>query len=206
MKEGKYIIFESGEGGGKTIHAKFCKNYLISKKIKAIYSREPGGVEVAERIREIVLDKKITIDPLTELYLFEAARTEFFKEIIIPNRNNGTSIISDRSMYSSEAYQGYAGGIDLNLIKLLNEESSFGIKPDLVILINVLAEKGLEKELDKDRFGEKGIDFHKKVNEGYLKIAKENPDFFLVIPYIENGLEEMKNLYLPRINKLFEID
>ncbi len=176
------------------------------KRNKSIYSREPGGIKVAEKIRAILLDKQDNLDPLTELYLFEAARTEFFKNLVIPTLEKGESIILDRSGYSSEAYQGYAGGISLELIQKLNYESTFWIKPDLVVLIDIPAKKGLEKEVDKDRFGNKGLSFHKKVNKGYLEIAKANPGLFLIIPYIENGLEQMKSKYLPKINEIFNID
>jgi len=204
MKRGKYIIFEGGEGCGKSTHSDFVLDYLSKKGISAIKSREPGGVNEAEQIREVLLNKQNNLHPLSELYLFQAARTEFFRRVIIPNLESGNSVLSDRSMYSSEAYQGYAGGIDLKLIKSLNKKSTFGIKPDLVVLIDIAPEKGLGKESNPDRMAGKGLDFHKKVNSGYLDIAKENPEFFLVIPYIENGVEGMKSLYLPRINELFK--
>ena len=202
---GKYIIFESGEGGGKSTHAKLCVDYLNQNGINTVYSREPGSVAEAEKIRNVILDKENDLSSLTELYLFEAARAEFFRKVVLPNLENGISMVSDRSMYSSEAYQGYAGGVDLGLIKMLNEKSTFGIKPDLVVLINVNAEKGLAKETDSDRISDKGLNYHEKVNLGYLQIAKENPEIFKVIPYIENGLKEMKKMYFPKINELFGI-
>jgi len=205
MKRGKYIIFEGGEGCGKSTHSDFVLNYLNKKGISAIKSREPGGVSEAEQIRNVLLSKENTLHPLSELYLFQAARTEFFRKIIIPNLEKGSSVLSDRSMYSSEVYQGYAGGIDLELIKSLNKKSTFGIKPDLVVLIDIDPKKGLERESNPDRMAKKGLDFHKKVNLGYLKVAKENYEFFLVVPYIENGLEEMKSLYIPKINELFGV-
>jgi len=203
MKRGKYIIFESGEGGGKTTHAKFCEDYLKEKGINATYFREPGSVEIAEDIRRILLKKGKNIDSFIELCLFEGARRAFFKEVVKPKLEEGVSIVSDRSMYSTLTYQGYGGGVDSNLIEALNKTSTFGIKPDLVVLINIDPKKGLEKELNPDRIGAKGLEFHTRVNQGYLKIADENSEIFEVIPYIENGLEEMQRLYLPRINELF---
>jgi len=203
MKQGKYVVFEGGEGCGKSTHSDFVLGYLTKNGIPAIKSREPGGISEAEQIRNILLKKENNLHALSELYLFEAARTEFFRKIIIPNLEKGISVLSDRSMYSSEAYQGYAGGIDLKFIRDLNKKSSFGIKPDLVVLITIDAEKGLVKESHPDRMSGKGIEFHRKVNLGYLKIAEDNSDFFFVVPYIEKGLEKMKSLYLPRINKLF---
>jgi len=202
MERGKYIIFEGGEGCGKSTHSDFVLDYLSKKGISAIKSREPGGVSEAEQIRNVLLSKENTLHPLSELYLFQAARTEFFRKIIIPNLEKGISVLSDRSMYSSEVYQGYAGGIDLKLIKYLNKKSTFGIKPDLTIILDIDSKKGLEKEINSDRMALKGERFHKKVNLGYREIAKNHPNC-LLIPYIENKLEEMKSLYIPKINELF---
>ena len=201
MERGKYIIFEGGEGCGKSTHSNFVLNYLNKEGYTSIKSREPGGIEVAEKIREILLDKNHSLDSLTELYLFEAARTEFFKQKVIPNLEKGINVISDRSGYSTEAYQGYAGGLSLDLIKSLNKKSTFGIKPDLTFIIDVPVKKGLEKEVDPDRFALKGKAYHKKVNQGYLEIAKR--DNCIVIPYLEGNLKKMQNEILFHINKLF---
>lgn len=203
MSIGKYIIFEGGEGSGKGTHSKFLIDYLKSKEVPVEYTREPGGVKEAEKIREIILSKNNDLSSLTELYLYEAARTEVFGKIIIPKLKSGITIVSDRSMYSTEAYQGYAGGMDLDLIRQLNHVSTFGINPDLAIFIDVDPECGLKKEISPDRMAAKGLEYHKKVNEGYKKIAKNNPKNSILVPYIEKGLDEMKSKYMPRINKIF---
>jgi len=167
METGKYILFEGGEGCGKSTQAKLLKNYFDRKGINCVLGREPGGIGVAENIRKILLDKKNNISEITELFLFEAARTEFFSQFVKPNLKMGINLIADRSGYSTEAYQGWAGGIDLGLIKMLNDRATFGIKPDLTFIIDIDPEKGLGKEKNPDRFASKGIEYHVKVREGF---------------------------------------
>ncbi len=191
FKRGAYIILEGGEGCGKSTQTKLLHDYLTKKGILCVQSREPGGVKEAEAIREILLDKRYNLDSVTELFLFEAARTEFFKQEVIPNLIKGVTVISDRSGYSTEAYQGYAGGIALKIIKLLNELATFKVKPDLAFMIDIKAKNGLKKENNADRFAAKGLEYHKKVNKGYRKIAEQNPGRCIKIDYITNGEEKM---------------
>jgi dTMP kinase len=205
MKKGCYIIFEGGEGCGKSTQAKLLHEYFNEEKIKNILSREPGGIKEAEQIRKILLDSKNNLDSITELFLFEAARTEFFKKKVIPNLKRKINVISDRSCYATEAYQGYAGEIKLSLIKKLNNIATQEIKPDLAFIIDVNPRKGLEKELAKDRFAKKGLIYHTKVNQGYLKIAKQNPQNFIVIPYQEGKINEMQEQIRKHIKKKLDI-
>jgi len=192
MKRGFYIIFEGGEGCGKSTQAKLLKEFFDKNKIPCILSREPGGIKESEQIRNILLKKENKLHPITELFLYEAARTEFFNQKVIPSLKKGVTVIIDRSGYSTEAYQGYAGKVNLNLIKKLNEIATFGSSPFLVFLIDIETKKGLEKEKEKDRFAEKGIKYHEKVREGYLKIAKENKNKFIVIKYKEDKIQKMQ--------------
>ncbi|RLG10939.1 dTMP kinase [Candidatus Pacearchaeota archaeon] len=192
MERSYYIVIEGGEGCGKSTHAKLLTQFLNEKGLPAERKREPGSSTISEEIRGLVLSPKSDLTSLTELFLFEAARLEFFRKDVIPNLNKGVSIVADRSGYSTEAYQGYAGGIELDLIKQLNTLATFGIKPDLAFLLDIPAEKGLEKETNQDRFAIKGVKYHEKVNQGYRNVAKENPDVFVVIPYVEGKLKEMQ--------------
>lgn len=203
MERGKYIVIEGGEGCGKTTQTRDLWSYLLTQNIHCVNLREPGSVEVAEKIREILLNDKHDIDPITELFLFEAARTEFFKDALIPHLEGGVWIVSDRSGYSTEAYQGYAGGLDLGLIRELNKRATFGIEPDLTFIIDVPSSKGLEKEVSKDRFAKKGPEYHARVNQGYLEIAKRDSNIVL-IPYLEGdagGMQaEIRNYVNERLN------
>ncbi len=209
MELGKYIIIEGGEGCGKSTQAKLLHEYLTELNIPCILSREPGGVKESEEIRKILLNKESNLSPITELFLFEAARAEFFRKKLIPSLEKFISVIADRSGYSTEAYQGYAGGIDLSLIKKLNNEATFGIKPDLAFIIDVHPTIGLKNEKDADRFASKGLGYHTKVNQGYVEIAKNNPDVCIVIPYREEDIggiqEEIRKITLERLYKTKKI-
>ena len=206
MGRGKLIWWEGGEGGGKSTHSLLTEKYLTKKGIKFEIAREPGGTPLAEKIRNILLDKDSKgMNFLTELLLFESSRSQLYSECIIPKLNQGISIGQDRSGDSSIAYQGYARGLDIELIKKLNSESTFGYSPDLVFVIDIDARKGLEKQLKLDRMSLDGIKFHEKVNKGYLEIAKQNPENHVIIPYIENGIEEMQSIMKPYIDKIFEL-
>ena len=111
MKRGKYIVIESGEGGGKTTQAELLVQYLSEKNIPCHLGREPGGIKAAEEMRNILKHNPEDISSISELFGFEFARTVFFDKIVIPYLNEGVTIISDRSGYSTLAYQGYGGGV-----------------------------------------------------------------------------------------------
>jgi len=189
---GYYIILEGGEGCGKSFQAKSLAEFLNQKGVPAFNMREPGSTPESEKIRAILLGTGNNIHPLTELFLFEAARTEFFSKELIRRIESGISVVSDRSGYSSEAYQGYGGGVDLDFIRQLNTQATFGVNPDLAFFIDIPAEKGLSKEVKSDRFAAKGLEYHKRVNAGYRDIAKRLKDIAQVIPYRENQAEEMQ--------------
>jgi dTMP kinase len=190
---GKYIMIEGGEGCGKDEQARLLLNSLIIKGYGVILTREPGGTPEAEKIRSILLDKSNNLSPLEELFLFESARSINYRQVVIPELELGSVVIKTRGWPSTVAYQGYAGNIDLGFINQLNQKATLGIRPDLLFVIDISAKLGLEKETNPDRFATKGIDYHKKVNSSYLKIAKQNPDFSIVIPYRKGSIVEMQS-------------
>lgn len=193
MSRGSYIVIEGGEGCGKTTQAELLHNYLKEKNIACYLGREPGGIKAAEEMRKILKHNKEDISPIGELFGFEFARTEFFDKIIIPKLDTGINVISDRSGYSTIAYQGYGGGIDLDCIKLMNNISMKGIKPDITFIIDIDPGLGLEKEVVKDRFSEKGLEYHKRVRQGFLDIAKPNSKRCVIIQYQEGNPDKMQN-------------
>ena len=198
-ERGKYIVIEGGEGCGKTTQAELLVNFLNQKGIKTIRAREPGSTPEAEQIRAVLLNNQNNLTSLTEVFLFEAARTEFFRREVIPILQTGTSVIADRSGYSTEAYQGCAGGSNKDLILQLNHLATFGIRPDLLCILDIEANQGLSKEQDSDRFAAKGLAYHEKVNQGYREIAKRESDISIVIPYREgdvNGMQEEIRKYV----------
>jgi len=191
MKRGKLIVIEGGEGCGKTTQAELLNEYFLERNLPVYLGREPGGVAPAEDMRLILKNKNYEISPIGELFGFNFARSEFYDKIVIPNLEKGINTILDRSGWSTEAYQGYAGGIELETIKKLNEISTRNTKQDLGIIIDIDPEVGLKKEIEKDRISQKGLEYHKKVREGFLDICKKNENCF-VVDYKEGDIERMQ--------------
>lgn len=206
---GKLITFEGGEGCGKTTQAKLLADYLISRGHKVFSTREPGGDEIGERLRNIVKDPRYDgkISNNTELLLYLTARSSFVNNIIKPKIDEGCIVISDRYIDSTTAYQGYGNKMDIGTILLLNDIVSQGINPDLTFLIDIEAKRGLEsistKEFGRaDRMESKGLEYHKIVNEGYRKIAEDNPERIKIIKYIRGNINEMHNEIIMHLEEL----
>jgi dTMP kinase len=178
-----FITFEGVEGSGKTTQIKRLKGYLTKKGIPCVITREPGGCPISEEIRKILLNPEHRgMVPLTELLLYEAARTQHVEEVIVPFLKEGGVVISDRFSDASIAYQGYGRRIDLRLIESLNRLSSKKIKPDVTFLMDCPSRVGLKRALHRNktlkqekegRFELEKIQFHHRVRKGYLSIAKE---------------------------------
>jgi dTMP kinase len=180
---GKFITFEGPEGSGKSTHTRLLCKYLKTKGKKIIYVREPGSTEIGEKIRRILLDvKNKKMSDICEMCLYMAARTQLIKELILPALKQGKIVISDRFLDATIAYQGYGGGLDIDLIKKIGRLSTCGIKPDLTILLDTETKKGLNQAGKvKDRIEKKSILYHKRVRRGYLKLAKKEPGRIKVV-------------------------
>ncbi len=205
-ERGRYIIIEGGEGGGKTTQAELLYNFLREKNIPCCLSREPGGIGSAEGMRTILKHNAENISPVGEVFGFEFTRAEFFDKIVIPKLGEGINMISDRSGYSTIAYQSYGSGLDIDWIKSMNKKAMFGVEPDIAFIIDIDPKIGLEKEVVKDRFSEKGIEYHQRVRQGFLDIAKENPEKVIVIDYIQNGREKMQEQIREYVSKFLNIN
>ncbi len=198
MRKGVYIILEGGEGCGKDTQAPLLRDYIEHKGFfPCIITKEPGGTPLAEEIGKRL--KSEQMDSQTELLLFEKARKENYNKIIAPSLEKGKSIIKTRGWPSTFAYQGFGGGVNLNLIEELNKKATRGILPDLIILLDILPKKGLEKETVPDKFAKKGIYYHNRVRKGYLWVAKKYESISEIIPYV-NGIEKMQE----RIKKVVD--
>jgi len=172
---GKFITFEGVEGSGKSTHAKFLYGYLKARGYKALLTREPGGTAIGDRVRDVLLDKKNKGMSLAcELFLYMACRAEIVKEIIRPALEKGLIVISDRFGDAASVYQGYAGGVDAGIIRKLTDFATNGLKPDLTILLDIDPRIGFDrirKRKGLDRMESKPLSFHRRVREGYLKLA-----------------------------------
>lgn len=196
--KGYFITFEGIEGAGKTTQALRLYDYLLEKKKKVILTREPGGTETGKKIREILLSQTDEIFPATaELFLYEADRNLHVENVIKPKLSKGFIVICDRFTDSTLAYQGYARGLDINLVKNLNKIATGGLKPDLTFLIDIPAEEGLKRisrEREKDRIEEEDITFHKKLREGFLKIAEDEKERIFTLDGMENPDEIFRKI------------
>ncbi len=192
---GLFITFEGPEGCGKTTHSKLLFKFLKAKGLKALYTREPGGTVIGEKIREILLDSaNKTLGAVSEMLLYMAARERIVGEKISPALRNGSFVICDRFLDSSLAYQGYGGGLDLSLIKRIGELVTKGIKPDITFVLDIDVKEGLKRSgAFKDRIEKRPLAYHERVRKGYLAIAKKEPDRIKVIS-VRGGIQETQAL------------
>lgn len=192
-----FITFEGIDLSGKSTQINLLKEYILRNKKKVISVREPGGTEISEKIREIILDKDhLKMEYLTEFLLFSSSRQQLTKEIIIPHLKKNYFVLSDRYFDSSTAYQGYGGMIDLKIINSINKIATDNLIPDITFLINIsidecVRRKRLMKKTE-DRIEQKKISYYKKVINGYLQIANNNKGRFIVIDG-NNSIEEIQN-------------
>lgn len=187
---GKFISFEGPEGGGKSTHAAALAETLRAEGKTVLVTREPGGTRLAELIRGLVREE-LDDPPVTraEVLLFLAARAQVVANVIKPALARGEWVLCDRFSDSTFAYQGYGRGIDVQLLKELNEFSTEGLVPDLTILLDVppevsrerIAERQRATSTSADRIEAAGEAFHKRLREGFLALAKAEPERFAVI-------------------------
>lgn len=193
--KGKFITFEGSEGCGKSTQSKMLFDYLKSKGKKVIYLREPGGVKVSEMIREILLNPKSKISAVAETLLYMAARACVVEEIIKPALEAGKIVVCDRFMDSTIAYQGYGLGIDLKLIKTIGSFATQGIGPDLTIFLDLPVKSGLKHRHNcKDRIEQRSMNYHEKVRNGYLAIAKSQPQRIKIVKVKEDKIQTQSNV------------
>ncbi|MEA2086300.1 MAG: dTMP kinase [Chloroflexota bacterium] len=179
-----FIVFEGGEGSGKSTQAGALYKRLVKLAIPATLTREPGGTPLGNRLaRWLKRTQDEDISPLTELLLFNASRRQLVEGVIEPGMKRGEIVICDRYTDSTTAYQGYGRGLDLNMVRTINDAATRGLKPDLVVLLDIPAEKGLARKEAKrhDRFEQEDAAFHQRVREGYLELAASEPQRWLVV-------------------------
>jgi len=179
-----FITFEGGEGCGKSVQAKVLYRRLSQLAIPTLLTHEPGGTPFGKKIAfwlKWAEDKDI--QPLTELLLFNASRAQLVTKVIQPSLASGIVVICDRYADSTTAYQSYGRGLDLEIVKTINNVATQGLKPNLTVLLDMPAETGLARKRGKrqDRFEQEEITFHQRVREGYLKLAANEPQRWLVI-------------------------
>jgi len=180
-----FITFEGGEGCGKSTQAEKLFRTLREASLPAVKTFEPGGTRLGRKVRPTLVSRqlKMQLSPMTELFLFAASRAQLVTEIIRPNLDGEKIVICDRFTDSTLAYQGYGRGIDLKTIDTVNTLATGGLKPDLVILLDLPPQIGLARHQGSKlgRFEQEGLAFHKRIRDGYLKLAAKEPERWLVI-------------------------
>jgi dTMP kinase len=179
-----FISFEGIEGSGKSTQAKRLAGYFRSRGQKVIYTVEPGGTNIGQKIRELLLEPGNHMEPLTELLLYYASRAQHVREVIYPAILDDTIVITDRFSDSTVAYQGYARGIDLKLLSRLNEIVCPDLKPFLTFMLDLDVEEGLNRNRKagkEDRLELETVEFHNRVRKGFLQISSEEPERVKVI-------------------------
>lgn len=180
-----FITIEGCDGVGKTYQTAKLKEYCLStNQTDIIFTREPGGSKVAEKIREIILDAKNDLSDLTEAFLYAAARVQHLDDVVIPALAKGKTVICDRFVHSSYAYQGFGRGLGYEKVKLLNALAVGEYMPEYTFFLDLSPEQAFRRKggSDKsDRLENCGKDFYQKVYDGYRAVIAENPGRFVVI-------------------------
>ena len=180
---GLFITFEGGEGCGKSTQSRLLLKKLEQRNIPVVLTHEPGGTALGNEVRKALKRRRGSfISPQAELFLFAASRVQLVAELIRPALEEGKVVICDRFTYSTLVYQGYGRGLDLTAIEMVNNMATGNLNPDLIILLDISPEQGLARKRSlKDRFELEDLSFHRRVREGYLKMAAAEPDRWLVI-------------------------
>lgn len=195
-QKGLFITFEGGDGCGKTTQLNLVAKYFEENGKEVILTREPGSIGLGQELRKIILHYDGDIAPTSEAFLFLADRAQHIAKLVKPAIDAGKIVLCDRHTDSSIAYQGYGRGEDIEQIKHLNNIATQGITPDLTFVFDV-SEKIAQKRVgnEKDRMESAGNEFHKRVRNGYLEIAKQEPQRVKVIDAnlsIEKVFEQVK--------------
>jgi len=200
-----FITFEGIEGSGKTTQLRHVADFLKKRGHDCVITREPGGTRIGEKIRAILLDPASKgMDPLTELLLYTADRVQHVKELLEPSLAIGKTVLCDRYFDATVVYQGYARGLDIELIKRLHRLLSAGLRPDITFLLDLPAEAGLSRawaQIDngnrtgkETRFEKEALSFHEKVRAGYLALARKEPERFRIIDAGRNAADVQKDI------------
>ena len=199
--KGKFITFEGGEGAGKSLQIKKFAEYLEKKGIEVVLTREPGGTEVGKEIRRILVEgDKDKFDEITEILLFYADRRINLEKVVKPALKQGKYVICDRYNDSTVAYQFYGANKfkDTTIIDTIYKVVAGDFKPDVTVLLDVDVKVGLERSFKKAegmdvkelRFENAKVDFHQRLRSGYLEMAKNEPERFVVVN-ANNGVDEV---------------
>jgi len=194
-----FITLEGPEGSGKTSQIPALNAFICARGYDVLVTREPGGTDVGDQIREVLMNlKNISIVPRTEILLFQAARAQHVEEVIRPALAAGKIVICDRFGDSTLAYQGYGHQTDLETLKYLVNYATGGLRPDLTLLLDIPVKDGLKRKVDNasewNRLDAYAEAFHRRVRQGYLTLAEEDPERWAVIDATQSKEQVQKSM------------
>jgi dTMP kinase len=202
-----FITFEGIEGCGKTTQIGHLTSFLIKYKRPFLLTREPGGTQIGEKIRQILLSSdNAGMEPMAELFLYVADRIQHYRQVIAPALREGKAVLCDRFTDATTVYQGFGRGLDLVWIEEIHARALDNIKPDLTFLLDLPVEVGLRRawkrlENDKtqeDRFEKEALDFHQRIRNGYLTLARNEPGRIIVL----DGMKDEEALHREIVSHL----
>ena len=199
-----FITFEGGEGSGKTVQAHALHRRLAQLSVPVVITHEPGGTPLGGRIaRSLKWVREVDISPISELLLFNASRAQLVDEVIRPELVDGKVVICDRYTDSTVAYQGYGRGLEMEVVRKINDVATGGLLPDLTVLLDIPVEEGFARKgvSARDRFEEEDISFHRRVRGGYLRLAETEPGRWLVIDAAQSR-KRIANIIWERVSRL----
>lgn len=177
--KGRFITFEGSEGSGKSTQMKLLEQYLREKNCDVMVLREPGGVRISEKIRDILLDDaNQEMNKACETLLYMAARAQLVEEVLLPALKIGKVILCDRFLDSTIVYQGYGCGVDIPTVEAIGRFATQDVTPDITFFFDIDVHQGMERIRDRklDRIEQRPMDYHNKVREGYQKLADKYPE------------------------------
>ncbi len=203
-KRGAMIVLDGMVGCGKTTQMDAVKRELWRQGVDHFSGREPGGVPSAEKIRSVILDpENREMHPLAVTFMFEAARAEYFAKLVIPTIESGKTVVTDRSYFSTIAFQGYGSGVPVSQIEKYNHDAVFGYHPDITFLLDVenvrgavmRAQMASGKLGEPDRFEQEDLDFHTRLRDGYRAIPEMYPEMKIhLVPHFEEEVGAEKQI------------
>ena len=205
------VSIEGFDGVGKTTQAKLLHNNLTKLSIKSLIVREPGGTTLAEKIRE-ELNQNSSLTNTTELLLFEVARSDLVENVIMPNLSDGIIVVTDRYIDSTLAYQGFGRGLNLSKVKQLNNISSLGLLQEITFLLDMNVEDALRRATNRNedteekqitKFEKETVEFHQRVRNGFLEIAKNNKERIIILDSTL-GVEELSKIIIEKVIEKIE--
>jgi len=200
---GVFITFEGVEASGKSTLAKILYEWLLSNEVPAVFTRDPGGTEVGEHLRKLLLKEEMALDDITEALLYAAARRQLVVEVIYPSLVAGKVVVCDRFSDSFFAYQGFGRGLSLDLLKVLNDAATQGLMPNLTFLIDISPEVAFTRLKTRDRLESEDMEFHRRVYEGFMNLYNSSKERIVLLDgnkKLSDLFEEVKDKIAPFIN------